>query len=169
MIEYRIEDEFDIDVGPYWDMFFGDAYGTAMWPELDIDCKVVEFRREGSGETETIHRVQKLTPRREVPAILKRIVGNAIAYTETNDFVRAKSEMRTVTVPSFFADKVDTAGVYRVVAAGAGKCRRIWEAHCKCTVPLVGGKIERHIVEEVEESYRKATAFTRKFIAQHRA
>ena len=118
MIEYRIEDDFDIDVDGYWDMFFSEDYAARMWPAIDIQYELVELERKGEGKDETIHRIQKLTPIRDIPAVLKKVVSGAIAYTEHNEFSRAKSEMTTKTVPSFLAEKLDTQGVYSVVAGG---------------------------------------------------
>ena len=37
----------------------------------------------------------------------------------------------------------------------------------ECRIPLIGGKIEKHLVQEVRESYRRTTDFTRKWIADH--
>jgi hypothetical protein len=44
---------------------------------------------------------------------------------------------------------------------------RIWDGNCEVGIPLVGGKVEKILVDEVKESYRKATAFTRKWHAEH--
>lgn len=166
MIKYRIEDEFETTVDAYWEMFFSDAYNAALWEALDIDRVQVEFRREGEGENEVIHRRQKLVPRREVPKVLKKIVGDAIAYEEINVFRRKTSTMEVTTIPNFLSEKFDAKGTYRVEEAGPGRVVRIWEAHTSCKVPLVGGKIEEHIVGEVRDSYARTTAFTRKWLAE---
>lgn len=169
MITYRIEDEFDTTVDAYWETFFSEAYNDELWDHLDIDRVQTEFRREGEGEGEVIHRRQTLTPRREVPKVLKRLVGDAIRYEETNVFRRKDSVMDVATIPNFMSDKFDAKGTYTIKQVGPGRVVRIWEAHCSCKVPLVGGKIARHVVDEVHESYRRTTEFTRKWIADHPA
>jgi len=166
-MEYRIEDTFDVSADVYWDFFFSEPYNAAMWPELDIKWELLELTREGEGATLRIHREQRLTPQREVPRFLKRIVSGAITYVEKNDFVRADNVMRTVTIPGFAADRLRTTGTYRLEVLGPTQVKRIWEGICECKVPLVGGKIEKHLVEEVRESYRRSTVFTRKWIAEH--
>ena len=88
MIKYRIEDEFETTVDGYWEMFFSEDYNRGLWEHLEIDRVQAEFRREGEGEDEVIHRRQKLVPRREVPKLLKKLVGGAIAYEEINVFHR---------------------------------------------------------------------------------
>jgi hypothetical protein len=167
MIEYEIVDEFPTTVDKYWDMFFSDAYNAALWKHLDIERQVIEFRREGEGEAEVIHRVQKLTPKRDVPSALRKLVKDAISYEERNVWRRADNAMEVVTIPNFFADKFTARGVYELSPLGEGKLRRIWKASCECRVPLVGGKVEKHVVEEVKRSYQATTIFTRKWIAEH--
>ncbi len=167
MIEYRIEDEFETTVDAYWELFFSDAYNAALWEHLEIDRVQTEFRREGEGQNEVIHRRQKLVPRREVPKVLKKIVGDAIAYEEINVFRRKDSSMQVTTIPNFMSDKFEAVGKYSIQERGPGRVVRIWEARCDCKVPLVGKKIAQHVVSEVEDSYARTTAFTRRWLAEH--
>jgi hypothetical protein len=166
MIEYEIVDEFPTTPDKYWDMFFSDAYNDALWKHLDIERQVIEFRREGEGASEVIHRTQKLTPRRDVPSALRKLVKDAISYEERNVWRRADNAMQVVTIPNFFADKFTAKGVYELRPVGPDKLQRIWKASCECRVPLVGGKVEKHVVEEVKRSYQATTIFTRKWITE---
>lgn len=167
MIEYEVVDEFPTTPDKYWDMFFSDAYNEALWKHLDIEREVLSFRREGEGPSEVIHRTQKLTPKRDVPSALRKLVKDAISYEERNVWRRADNAMDVVTIPNFFADKFIAKGVYKLEPVGSDKLRRIWKASCDCKVPLVGGKVEKHVVEEVKRSYQATTIFTRKWIAEH--
>ncbi|PRQ10172.1 DUF2505 domain-containing protein [Enhygromyxa salina] len=169
MIEYEIVDEFATTPDKYWDMFFSDAYNAALWKALDIEREVIEFKRTGEGPDETIHRVQRLTPKRDVPSALRKLVKDAISYEERNEWRRGDNRMEVVTIPNFFADKFTTRGTYELVAIGDDKLKRIWKASCECRVALVGGKVEKFVVEEVQRSYRATTIFTRKWIADHLA
>jgi hypothetical protein len=168
-MEYRIEDDFDVSAERYWEVFFSEDYNAALFPALDIDWQLISLDRQGEGKDLVIRRKQRLTPRREVPAIVAKFVKGAITYVEDNVYTAAKSSMTTVTTPNFAADRIDNHGTYRIEALGPAKCRRIWEAVCVCKVPLVGGKVEKILVEEVRESYRRATAFTRDWHARHPA
>ena len=165
MIEYSIEDEFETTVDAYWEMFFSDEYNAELWPHIDVEYERLEFRREGEGDGQVIHRRQRLTPKREVPRALKRIVKDAISYEEQNVWRRAQSSMSVVTVPNFMSSKFDAKGTYAIEPRGEGKVARIWKAHVSCSVPLVGGTVESSVVDQVKESYRRTTEFTRQWIA----
>ncbi len=168
-MEYRIEDTFDVSTEGYWEMFFSPEYNEALWPAIEITWELVRLDREGEGAALRIKREQRLTPQREVPGFLKKLVKGAITYTEKNEFVAANNAMRTVTIPGFAADRLKTEGTYRLEALGDSRCKRIWEGVCECRIPLVGGKVEKHLVEEVRESYRRATIFTRKWLSDRAA
>ncbi len=166
-MQYKIEDSFDVSAERYWSAFFSDEYRLALWPALDIDCKVLRLERKGEGENLTITREQHLTPRREVPAIIAKLVKGAISYTELNEFTAKTNSMRTTTTPSFLGDKIRSVGTYRLEVLGPEKVNRVWDAELSCSIPLVGGKIEKILVEEVRESYRRATEFTRRWHREH--
>jgi hypothetical protein len=166
-MKYVIEDEFDISVAGYWDMFFSDAYNEALWPVLDVDHKTTRFDKKGEGDDLVIDREAELTPHRQPPKALQKLINTTIRYVETNHYVAAKSEMSTDITPNFMADRITNKGTYRVVPQGEGRCKRIWEGVCEAKIPLLGGKVESFLVDEVKESYRTATSFTRKWIADH--
>jgi len=127
----------------------------------------LEVKQEGEGEALVIRRQIKLTPQREVPALIARFVKGAITYTEQNVYTARTSAIDVVTIPGFMADALTTRGVYKVQALGPNKVRRTWDGDVVCKVPLLGGKIEKRIVEEVTSSYRDTTDFTRKWLAEH--
>jgi hypothetical protein len=166
-MEYRIEDTFDVSAQAYWDIFFSDEYNAALWPALDIEREQLKFEKTGEGNDLVIVREQRLVPRREVPKVLQKLVKGAISYVEKNTYRAADSAMKTVTIPSFGADRIDNHGLYRVEPRGDDKCARIWEGHCSARIALLGSRIEQFLVGEIKESYRKATEFTRRYHQAH--
>jgi hypothetical protein len=166
-MKYTIEDTFDVSAAAYWEMFFDADYGNALWPALDIRCEVLKLERKGEGDALEIIREQRLTPNRELPALIEKFVKGALTYVERNDYKAKDGVMRTVTTPSFMTDKIDSRGVYRIESVGPARCKRIWDGEIDVSIPLVGGRIEKMLVDEVRESYRKATDFTRRWIVDH--
>ncbi len=168
-MKYTIEDTFEVPAAHYWDTFFSEDYGKGLWPALDIKCEVLKFERVGEGAALEIHREQRLTPNRELPAVIQKFVKGGFTYTERNHYKARDGEMRTVTTPSFMPDKIKTSGLYRIEVLGPSRCKRVWAGEIECAIALLGGKIEKMLVDEVRESYRKATEFTRKWLVDHPA
>jgi hypothetical protein len=166
-MHYTIIDDFDTSREHYWEVFFDDAYNAGLYQRLRIGREVLELKREGEGDGLVIRRKIKLSPQREVPALVAKFVKGAITYTEQNVYTARASTIEVVTIPGFMADSLTTRGVYKVAALGPNKVRRTWDGDVICKIPLLGGKIEKGIVDEVTQSYRDTTDFTRKWLAEH--
>ena len=166
-MQYTITDDFKTSAEHYWEVFFDDAYNEALFRHLRIGRQLLECTREGEGDSLVIRRRQILTPQREAPKIIKKLIKGAISYTENNIFTARDNRIQVETIPGFAADKLTTRGIYRLEVLGPKQVRRIFEGECTCRIPLVGGKIERTIVDEVVDSYRQTTDFTRRWLAEN--
>jgi hypothetical protein len=166
-MRFRIADEFETTAPAYWEMFFGGPYNSGLWPALDVGYEQISFTREGQGEDLVIRREQILTPHRELPGFMKKLVQGALKYREIDVFTARDDRMEVTTIPSVLQDKITSTGVYRLERSGEARVLRVFEGECVCRIPLVGGKIEKQIVSEVEESYRKTTVFTRDWLSSN--
>lgn len=165
-MHYQIEDEFSCDVATYWRVFFDESYNQELFAKLNIsrelvECSPADVTLDG---TQALRRVQRLTPENEMPAVMKKVLRGTLSYLEHNDFDPSTNEIKVKTVPSIMADKIVTQGTYRLQEIAPGKVKRIWSGECSCSIPLVGSKIEKTIVEEVKQSYAKTTQFTREWL-----
>lgn len=167
-MQYRIEDDFSCDIATYWRVFFDESYNQALFAMLNITRELVECSPAGVAldGTQALNRVQRLTPQRDMPAVMKRVLKGTLSYLEHNEYDPATNQITVRTVPSLMADKITTKGVYRVQDLGSGQVRRSWEGECSCSIPLVSSKIEKVIVDEVKESYAKTTHFTHEWLAK---
>ncbi len=163
-MRFRIADDFATSTAAYWEMFFSEDYNRGLWDALDIDWELTALEREGEGDDLVIRRELVLRPRREMPAFMRKLAGDALAYTERDVFTARDDAMTVETIPSVLTEKLRSHGVYRLEPTSGGVCR-VYEGEFSCSIPIVGKKIEKHLVAEIEESYRKATVFTRRFLA----
>lgn len=166
-MEYTIEDNFDVSAARFWDVFFDPEFDAALWPALDIDREVLRFDRSGEGSALEIHRELRLTPRREIPRMLRSFVTSAVSYVQKDHFRARDNLIETRTTPNFMADRIDNHGVFRLEVLGENRVKRIWTGHCSAKVPLVGGKVEAFLVEQIRDSYRKTTDFMRTWFTRH--
>ena len=166
-MRYTISDDFDTSLEHYWQVFWDDAYNLELYKRLRVGREVLEVKQEGEGEALIIRRKVKLSPQREVPALVAKFVKGAITYTEQGVFTARTNTLEIVTIPGFMADQLTTRGTYRVQSLGPAKVRRTWDGEISCKVPLLGGKVEKHIIEEVTVSYRDTTDFTRAWLRDH--
>jgi hypothetical protein len=164
-MHFRFEHEFDTDPKSYWDLFFSSDYTEDLYRQLRMKShKILEQKEEGNVLRRTVH----MQPAQEVPAVFKSVIKDT-SYTEYDLFHRDRSAMDVTIEPGLMKDKFETRGVYSVLPAGEGRCRRVFEGDVKVSIMLVGGKIEKYIVDEMRASYEVATRVTREWIQKRKA
>jgi hypothetical protein len=162
---FKFEHDFDIDVKDYWDLFFSEEYNVDLYKELKMKERT---KLEQTDDGKTLRRATRLTPSTKVPDIFKKVISD-MSYTERNVFHRERSEMEVVVEPSMMKDKFDLRGIYSVRPLGEGRCRRKFEGDAKVSVFLVGGQIEKFMIEEIRKSYDVAANVTRRWIVERKA
>ncbi len=159
-MHFRIEHEFEIDAKAYWDLFFSSDYTEDLYRSLKMrDWEILEQQDDGK----TLRRKVKMTPAQQVPAIFQSVIKDT-GYTEHDVFHRERSSMDVTIEPAIMKNKFDMRGVYSVQPLGEGRCKRVWEGDVKVSVMLIGGQIEKYMVDEMKSSYDIATQVTRRWI-----
>lgn len=165
---FRFAHEFDIDPKGYWEIFFDDAYNVELYKRTKIKNRNIVSQTD---DGKVLRRTQRLTPDQELPGFIKSII-NDVTYTEHDIFHRERSEMEVVIEPAMMKNKFDFRAIYSVKpvgAEGSGKCRRVFEGDSKVSVMLVGGQIEKYMIDEMRKSYDEAAKVTAEFIARRKA
>lgn len=162
-MHYKFEHDFDVDVATYWDIFFSESYNLELYRELNIDRQHAEQNDDGK----ILRRRLRLAPRKEIPAVFRKVISD-MGYTEIDTYDRAKSSMQVIIEPSLMKDRFDMRALYSVQPLGPGRCRRIFEGDVKVSIMLLGGQIEKFMIDEMRTSYETATRVTRRFIEQHK-
>lgn len=168
-MDFRIEDAFDTTPERYWEVFLDEEYNEALFEHLDVDRTLVELKRQGTGNDTVIHRTQMISARRSTPKILRRFITGAVTYTEVDVLTLRDNSMQIETSPGALANRVTAGGRYWLDVEGPNQLRRVFEGSVGCEIPLVGGAIERLIIDEMRDLYRGYTEFTRCWLREHPA
>ncbi len=161
-MHYHIEHEFDIDPKGYWDLFFSEEYNVDLFAQLKMKNRtILENRDDGN----TLVRVQKLTPTTSLPSIFEKVIPDQ-TYIERDTFHRDRSSMEVIIEPQVMKNKFDMRAVYSVQPVGEGRCKRVFDGDVKVSIMLLGGQIEKFMVDQLRSSYEVATRVTRDWIAK---
>ena len=165
MTHFKFEHDFDIEAKDFWDLFFAEDYNVDLYRELKMKARVVV---EHTDEGNTIRRVVRYTPTDDIPQMFKAVVPDT-SYTERDLYHRDRSSMDVVIEPAAGKSKFDMKAVYAVKPLGAGRCRRTFEGDVKVSVMILGGQIEKFMVERLKTSYDLAADVTRRWIHKRKA
>jgi hypothetical protein len=166
-MNFNFSHEFDIDVASYWKIFLSPEFNQDMFlNELKMrKYELLEMKDDGK----KMHREQLAEPSTPIPGFLQSIVKST-GYTEIDDLDWSTNVMRVRIETAMFKDRFSMFGDYVVTPLDGGKrCRREFKGEVKVSVPLVGGKIEKFMMEQMRDSYDVAARCTRRWIDKFKA
>ncbi len=164
-MQFRFVHDFDVEPAGFWAMFFSEAFENELFRGLKMKTWKVLERREDGGK---LHRTVKLEPDMAVPSWATSVVKET-GYTEIDVFYRAESKMDVKIDPAVMRDRFQLQGVFAVTPLGPGRCRREFAGEIKVSVPLLGGRIEKFMVDQIRDGYDQAARITRDYLAKQKS
>ena len=157
--------EFDIDPANYWKIFLAPDFNKEMFTELKMkEWKVLKQEDDGKH----FHREQQCEPSTPVPSFLQSVVKST-GYTEIDDLDWATNTMHIKIETAMFKDRFRMEGDYIVTAIDGGKrCKREFKGEVKVSMPLIGGRVEKFMMEQLRDSYDLAARVTRRWIEKQK-
>ena len=115
-----------------------------------------------SHETDAMRKVTwRVTSTRQLPSIARPFVkGGRLSFVESMTWHRATNAVEMSVVPDILGGRLQIAGTYDLSQIGEGQVRRIYKGTITAGIPLVGGKIERGILESFTENMPAMAACT---------
>jgi hypothetical protein len=162
---FTCRNNFNTDVDTFWEkVFFDEEYNRGLYL-TGLGFKSFEplelTELEGGGK----RRRFRTEPKSDAPAVIKKMVGDSLAYEETGTF-DPKTRIWSYTVAtSKMGDKIKIGGRYWLEPKGDKRLERVCEVEITVAIPLVGGTVESFIEGTTRDSYEKATAYTNTFLA----
>jgi hypothetical protein len=158
--------EFDIDTANYWKIFLAPDFNQDMFTELKMkEWKVLKQEDDGKH----FHREQQCEPSTPVPSFLQSVVKST-GYTEIDDLDWATNIMHIKIETAMFKDRFRMEGDYIVTPIDGGKrCKREFKGEVKVSMPLIGGRIEKFMMEQLRDSYDIAARVTRRWIEKQKS
>jgi hypothetical protein len=157
--------EFDIDPQGFWDLFFSGPYEEELYKRLKMKSRtVLEHKDEGN----IVRRTQKMEPELNVPSWATSVIKDT-GYTEYDVMNKSTSTMDVRIEPALMKDRFQMNSTFKVTPLGTGRCRREFAGEIRISVPLIGGKIEKLMVEQLREAYDSAAQVTREWISKKKA
>jgi hypothetical protein len=158
----QIRDAFDISVERFWEsVFFDEEYNRRLY--LDALGFTGFELRENARTDGGWRRVLWAEPGAEAPAPVRKVAGS-IGYTETGRYDPADGVYRFQMRTDRASERIDMRGRIWAEARSDATCERVVELEVAVDIPVIGGSVERFIERTNRESYRKAAAFTERFI-----
>jgi hypothetical protein len=163
-MQFNFAHDFDIDVANYWKIFLSPEFNHDMFMN-ELKMKHYEVK-EKTDDGKHMHRVQDVEPSVPIPGFMQSLVKSA-GYREIDELDYATNTMRVTIETQMFKDRFSMAGNYQVTPLDGGKrCRREFKGEVKVSIMLIGGKVEKYMMEQLRDSYDAAAKCTRRWIEE---
>ncbi len=98
----------------------------------------------------------RVRPNRPLPPLVQKALGaDRFSYVQETTRDDATLATRWAVLPDVLADRITCGGTASVRDLPGGRCERVIEGEISVRVTLVGGTIEKAVVEELERSYAR--------------
>lgn len=119
---------------------------------------------EMADRPEQLVRKARVWPKRTVPAVLRPIVGSDISYDETLTWHKALDRVDYDIRPRLLSGRIKIAATYQLTQLEPGQVRRVYEGAVTAELRLIGGRVERGIIEDMTRSMAITAACTQESI-----
>ena len=163
-MKLHIENVFDATPQELWDLFNSKEFEDRLEETSGVRMTTLEENIEGDVEERRIECKSK----KELPGFMAKVLGaKHLTYTQINKLDRSKDKLWWQVIPMAMSDKVTAEGT-TVVTAEGDQSRRVVSGEISVRIPLIGGRIEKVILGEVEASYQRAAELAESLIAEQK-
>lgn len=94
----------------------------------------------------------KVTSQKPLPLFARAFVdGGRLSYKEAMTWRKADGEIDLVITPQILNGRVQLTAVYKLTPVGENQVKRTYSGNVSVDIRLVGGKIERAVVQQIED------------------
>jgi hypothetical protein len=154
-------------VAAVFEAYFDPMHQALQDKRLDIvERTVLELRED---EDNSLHRVCRVVPKRQLPVFIRPLIPGQLHYIETLRWRRAADEIDFVIKPSILKGRAEITALYRLSQVSEGQIHRSYKGSVSVDVTLFSSRIERGIVTEFERSMPVAAAVTQEWLDRDQA
>lgn len=163
-----LEQVFDVPAERLWALYFFDgAYGRALSEHLGLRVLEDQLQHEGVGPRLIVRRQLRVASQRELPAVLRRLVGGDLVMQESGEFNAERRRYSVRIGLPLVGGLVECGSDFTWESLPGGQLRRQWEGWCTAKIPLIGERVERAILGELAATITRSDAFTGRWLHEH--
>jgi hypothetical protein len=154
---FNVIHEFATEPEAFWKLFFHEPYNEDLYDQIGVKERKFLDRSE---DAHTVKWTLRILPKRDLPAVIKKIVGGDLGYTEISTMYKAKSKIDVRIEPTLLTERTQIRAEYTLDPIGPGRVRRAFTGTIHVDLPLVGRKVEATVLEDLRKSYEVAARVT---------
>ena len=164
MSEMLIRHEMHCDVDTYWKCVWDEEYNRRLY--LDV-LKFRECTRLSQDDQPNVltRRIKLNPPKMDLPAAVAKVIGD-VSWIEEGTFDKATKKFKVKVVTSSMPDKTHISGELWCEPKGDKLIERVAKMSVEVKIFMVGGIVEKRVMEDMKKSYDAAAKFTDEFVKE---
>lgn len=160
---FEVRHHFPVPAERAWNVFFSAVYEAALAAHTGMPRKLLdEYDQDG-----LCVRHQRVTADKELPTLMAGALGQRhLTYEVIERYHSDRLLMDWEVIPSRLPDKIKARGIYEAFDSPGG-CERWVKGDIDVAIPLVGGKIEKAVSDELKASYERNYQFAVRWLTEH--
>ena len=108
--------------------------------------------------------LSRVKPHRQLPAVLRALVGPDLSYDETVIWKKALDRIDYDIRPLMLSGRIHIVATYQLTQDGSGQVRRVYGGSVTAGLRLIGARVERGIIEDLGKTMAITAACTQESI-----
>ncbi|MFT5587768.1 MAG: hypothetical protein ACI9VR_005381 [Cognaticolwellia sp.] len=163
-MKMHISHRFDCSAQRLWDLVLDADYQAAVDTQSGLSRELISERKSAR---ELIRKI-RFTPDKTLPPAMARAVGrDKMSYVQEQRWKLSELKMFWTVVPDVMGDRVRSKGDFQLRAVGAEQVERIVSGEITASIPLMGGRVEKMVVADIEKGYERTAELTRSWLLKH--
>lgn len=162
----RIEHVIECSEDTFWQLFLDEKYNQALFQGyLKFPLWKVASVVDGEKEMKRVVEVEPYVA--DLPAAIKKVVGDNLRYKEDGRLDKEKRRYYVQVVPNRMADKIFVKGEQYTEPAPGGFTKRVFLADVEVKIFGLGGMVEKRVASDLTRSYDLGAKFTNRYIKEN--
>lgn len=159
-MKFELRHAFPVSPDRAWSELFGDEYENAVSEASRFERRVLADETRDGRRTRRIH----VVPEQRLPAAVAKVIGtDRFSYVLEERHDQARGRMDWTVTPDGMSDRVSVSGTWSVTPTTTG-CERLVTIDVTVRIPVVGGRIEKQIADDLRKNYEDAARFAQRWL-----
>ena len=137
-------------------------FDAGLLNAIEVDSELLEREDTSVGFTARY----RFCPRRKMPALMKKTVGKTMEWIEERAWNHEGLSHRWTIMPGVGSGRTEIFGTYQITETEDGFSKRQIEGSFSVRAPLVGGSIERFILQQTTDAFERGAQYILSYLEE---
>jgi hypothetical protein len=142
-------------------VYFDDEHQAEQDRRIDVARRET---LEDVDDGDVRRRTARVYPKRQLPVVIRPLIKGDLSYDEHIVWHKREHRIEFDVRPRLLDGKAQILATYRLVQDQPGQVKRLYDGQVTVQVRLIGGRVEKTIVDDLEKSLSVTAGCTQEYL-----